>query len=184
MKRGLLTVLGLTFLAGLAGCGTVGGGIFHEAMPFDVRYNQTSGGTADWMSYRAIEIGQISPGTMGSAVPASLMADLQPFAQQELAKEGILQGTGKMLLVTGEVTDYYQGSSSTARAVGFGDNPALTVRAKFIDRASGKVLAEVVLVSQSKSLRDWEEMVSRGLGHSVANYLDSKGIHKPKPDKN
>lgn len=183
MIRVLSLILPLVVLAALSGCETAaevaGGSLFHEALPFSVRYTETWGGTADWTSFRSIQIGQISSGAMHGAVPATLLADLQPFAQTELTQEGILQGRGRTLLVTGEVTDFYEGDSKGLRIVGFGENPALTVHAKFIDRANGKLLAEAVLVSQSKSLRDWEEMVSRGLGHSVANYLLTKGLAKP-----
>jgi hypothetical protein len=175
--------LALASLAVVSGCETAaevaGGSLLHEVLPFDVRFTETWGGAADWTSFRSIQIGRISSGAMNGAVPALLLAELQPFAQQELAREDILQGQGRTLLVTGEVTDFYEGDSSGLRIIGFGDNPAVTVHAKFTDRATGKVLAEAVLVSQSQSLRDWEEMVSRGLGHSVMKYLASKGIRKP-----
>jgi hypothetical protein len=182
MFRGLLLFLSLAVLSGCETAAEMAGGrLFHEARPFSVRYTETAVAPANWTTFRSIQIGQITAGYMHGAVPPVLLSDLQPYAQQELADESILQSRGKTLLVTGEITDFYEGSSKGLRMVGFGDNPALTIHAKFTDRATGKVLSEVVLVSQSKSLRDWEEMVSRGLGHSLANYLDSKGIHKTGP---
>ncbi len=177
-------ILTLAALASVSGCETAAelaaGGLFHEALPYDVRFTETSAGPADWTSYQSIRIGPITSGFMHGTVPLTLLADLQPYAQMEIDKEGVLQGQGKTILVTGEVVDFYEGDSRGLRIIGFGDNPVLAIHAKFSDRASGKVLSEAVLASQSKSLREWEEMVSRGLGHSVVKFLASKGIVKPK----